>query len=579
MTDKKYSNLILDAGSTSYVNAYHLASRIKQEVGPFLSHLSISGTVSGYGGYYNFYNIGATSDPAYLQVIKNGLQYAKDGKGASQTIKDKYIIPWNTKQKSITGGAVFIGSSYINVGQNTIYLQKFDVNDERSITLFWHQYMTNVLAPYSEAKIIYTGYSNSGLLDSSMNFLIPVYNNMPIYAQESPNILDKDFDVDTTKMYANVQTTLNVRTGPGTSYEVLTLINKNDILTRIRKGKQSGELWDKVLLENGIVGYVFQNYLVEVPKIEILNINLTIDKSKISKKETIKLNVEILPSEAKDEKVIFKSSNSVVATVDNKGMITGVSPGTTIITVLSDDGKVSKSIEVNVYNKIEDLYLDSGDIILEKGKTFKVNAIIYPNNASNQNVIWSSSDTNIAQVDQNGNITAIKEGNVKIKAITEEGEKERSINLNVVPNIEGTEIVFDEALKIDGNIISGLNYMDTTVYNIKSKISTELVVEIYNNNVILNDNENVGTGSKMIFKNENDEVIVEYNILLYGDINGDGKINSVDTLILQRHILKRQFFEGLYLKSANVIKNNKNPSSADFLKIQRHILKLKIIKQ
>ena len=55
-TNKKYGDLIFNAGRTSKVSSYHLASRIKQEVGPFLSHSSISGNVSGYKGLYNFYN-------------------------------------------------------------------------------------------------------------------------------------------------------------------------------------------------------------------------------------------------------------------------------------------------------------------------------------------------------------------------------------------------------------------------------------------------------------------------------------------------------------------------------------------
>ena len=147
VTDKKYSELILSAAKTSGVSSFHLASRIKQEVGPFLSHSSISGTVSGFEGLYNFYNIGATSSSEPMGAIKNGLQYAKDGKGASTATKNKYLIPWNTKERAITGGAIFIGSSYINLGQNTIYLQKFHVYDTSDDELFWHQYMTNVLAP------------------------------------------------------------------------------------------------------------------------------------------------------------------------------------------------------------------------------------------------------------------------------------------------------------------------------------------------------------------------------------------------------------------------------------------------
>ena len=221
VTDKKYSDLILSAAKTSSVSAFHLASRIKQEVGPFLSHSSISGTVSGYEGLYNFYNIGATSSSEPMGAIINGLKYAKDGKGASSSTKTKYLIPWNTKERAITGGAKFIGSSYINLGQNTIYLQKFHVYDTTDDELFWHQYMTNVLAPYSESKLIYTGYANSNLLNSSMSFVIPVYNNMPELPCTSPAISSSDFTTDNTKVYANVETSLNVRSGPGTSYESL----------------------------------------------------------------------------------------------------------------------------------------------------------------------------------------------------------------------------------------------------------------------------------------------------------------------------------------------------------------------
>ena len=122
-TSSKYSDLILKAGQTSKVSPYHLASRIKQEVGPFLTHKAISGDVSGYKGLYNFYNIGATSSTENLGAIKNGLQYAKDGNGATSSVKKKFLIPWNTKEKAISGGGIFIGDSYINVGQNTIYLQ------------------------------------------------------------------------------------------------------------------------------------------------------------------------------------------------------------------------------------------------------------------------------------------------------------------------------------------------------------------------------------------------------------------------------------------------------------------------
>ena len=67
--------------------------------------------------------------------------------------------------------------------------------------------------------------------------------------------------------------------------------------------------------------------------------------------------------------------------------------------------------------------------------------------------------------------------------------------------------------------------------------------------------------------------------MLYGDINGDGKINSIDLLVLQRHILEIEKIEGVAYKAGNINKNGKKPTSVDLLLIQRHILGLKIIEQ
>lgn len=124
-TQNSYANLIMNAGSYSGVSPYHLAARMKQEVGPFITHKSISGDVSGYEGLYNFYNIGATSSTEYLGAIKNGLQYAKDGKGklTNEELQNQFI-PWNTPERAIKGGAVFIGSSYILVRTKLLIFTK-----------------------------------------------------------------------------------------------------------------------------------------------------------------------------------------------------------------------------------------------------------------------------------------------------------------------------------------------------------------------------------------------------------------------------------------------------------------------
>ena len=577
--NEKYSDLILKGGQVSKVSPYHLASRIKQEVGPFLTHNSISGKVQGYEGLYNFYNIGATSSTEPMGAIKNGLKYARDGNGASETIRNKYLIPWNNKERAITGGAIFIGSSYINVGQNTIYLQKFDVNDDRDNNLFWHQYMTNVLAPFSESKSIYNGYKNSGLLDTSMYFIIPVFENMPKTLPESPDINSKDFENTNTEVYCDASN-VNIRTGPSTSYEIITTVSNNYKMTRIAKGIQSGERWDKVMLENGIVGYISQIYVKEIPKIQIERIDLDIDSLIIEKGETKKLNVNIYPKNATNKNLIYSCSNKKVATVDNNGNIKAIRSGNATITVKAEENDVQSQIEITVYSKVTDILLNQTDVYMEIGDNFQIVSEVYPEDANDKTILYESMNPEIATVDNYGIITAIKEGETTIIAISNESQDVyASCKVNVVRKIEANEILFDESLSVNNLEVSGIDYNENTVSDIILKVTTDLEIEIVNNkDELLQLTDIIGTGSKIRLK-ENSKILKEYKIIIYGDANGDGKINSIDLLIIQRDILEIERLEEIFRKASNIKKDGKKPSSVDLLFIQRHILGFQIIEQ
>ena len=82
------------------------------------------------------------------------------------------------------GGAQFVGSSYIKVGQDTLYTQKFNVTNRNA--LFQHQYMSNVQAAATEAASMCKAYKNNGLINSALVFKIPVYNNMTEQAAVKP---------------------------------------------------------------------------------------------------------------------------------------------------------------------------------------------------------------------------------------------------------------------------------------------------------------------------------------------------------------------------------------------------------
>lgn len=156
-----YSAAFMQIGADVNVSPYHLAGRIRQEQGANGTSPLISGTYSGYEGYYNYFNVGA-SGTTESAVIKNGLKRAvSEG--------------WNTRYKSLSGGAAVIAKNYIARGQDSVYLQKFDV-DSSDGSLYSHQYMQNVQAPYTEAISVKKAYSNAGALDASFVFKIPVYN-------------------------------------------------------------------------------------------------------------------------------------------------------------------------------------------------------------------------------------------------------------------------------------------------------------------------------------------------------------------------------------------------------------------
>ena len=169
-----YAHAFASLGSSTKVSPFHLASRVLQEQGTKGTSALISGTYSGYEGYYNYFNVGA-SGANNQAVILNGLKKAKE-------------YGWNTRYKSLSGGATVLGSNYILRGQDTLYLEKFNVSKNNTYS---HQYMQNLQAPYSESQNIRKAYANAGALENTFVFKIPVYNNMPSSACAKPDTTDK----------------------------------------------------------------------------------------------------------------------------------------------------------------------------------------------------------------------------------------------------------------------------------------------------------------------------------------------------------------------------------------------------
>lgn len=156
-----YINDIMAAAEQSNVNPYVIASTLIVEQGSSGNGALISGTETGYEGYYNYFNIKASGSTT-AEVIANGLEYAKS-KG------------WNTRRASIIGGAEFYGSSYINVGQDTYFYKDYNLVNGYPGNI-WKQYAQAVHDAHTSGVRMSATYVDDP--ESSLTFRIPVYTSI-----------------------------------------------------------------------------------------------------------------------------------------------------------------------------------------------------------------------------------------------------------------------------------------------------------------------------------------------------------------------------------------------------------------
>ena len=334
-TDTKYSEAILTAAKNSKVSAYYIASKITQEIGTRKNSkyagMGAGGSVNGqyskkYTGIYNFYNIGAytSSNP-----ISNGLAWASSGR--------TYKRAWTTPQKSIEGGAEYIGEKYINCGQYTTYFQRFNVNAKSTYGLYQHQYMTNVYGAASEASISSDAYEDMGISKLAKTFIIPVYKGMPSTTAK----------VTLGKSYKSGRaiSAVNVRKGPNTTYTKVITLNKNDKVT-VKAGVRSdgaftynwliNPYWYKISVKKSgktYTGYVAASF-----------VRLDSEKT-IIKGSTVNIPV----SYTKKQKTYYMSDNPAIVKVYQSGKMKGVKAGKTTVRAYTAGGSMS-AMEVTVEN-------------------------------------------------------------------------------------------------------------------------------------------------------------------------------------------------------------------------------------
>ena len=205
-----------------------------------------------------------------------------------------------------------------------------------------------------------------------------------------------------------------------------------------------------LILTIGLIGCTEEPTPIQVVSVSLDSMSMTLMEG-----DTQVLTATVSPSNAANQKVIWSSSNSSVASVKD-GLVSAIKPGNARITVKSDDGGKTATCEVLVSAKVypvTGVSLNKSSVTLTEGESLTLTATVNPSNATNKNVSWKSSNASVATV-SDGKVTAVKAGSATITVTTEDGSKTATCSVTVsakVYTVTGVSISKTSAEIVVGN--------------------------------------------------------------------------------------------------------------------------------
>ena len=532
------------------INVFFVVARIIQEQG---YKGSATWKMDSDGkSYYNPFNINASGN-GVSEIIKNALQRAKD-KG------------WDTFEKGLRGGIEKIGTDYINEKQDTLYLQKFDVESKGG--LYSHQYMQNIDAPRTEASILKSKMDKiNGVLDNNVVLLIPVYNNMPATPTAEPN---GNIDIGPINIQLkNNHTDWNVRENASiSSKSVAKVANSSTIVLSIMR---TNDGWHRVVLVDGTFGYIkFENDVWEQVN-DVKNTN----EAMIVKGDDVALRA----GPGTNEPVIMRlSKNSILTRVDNTDRY---------------------NINGYIWDRVELPNGKKGFVarnFLEDTKKanniyrVKVNDYLIMRDAPNGQDIRHLGDGVLVTVLERANEKV--NGYFRDKIITAEGAvgyvaRDYLVNVNgeekeepknkpeLQPSVQPAPQPVPQPEKKPENVNGNSNLIDNKndekkIIRVSPEARADDLKKKYSNAKDISNND-LGTGTTVKIDNK------EYKIIKIGDVNGDGETDEIDAILILRKSIDIIQFNNIQNEAADVDKDG-NSDEIDAIRILRYTIGLNEIK-
>ncbi len=279
----------------------------------------------------------------------------------------------------------------------------YSTNVSDSLYFIRYKYYAAASAVSVDPRVVFSSWENSKFTyiknsDASIGQQIDVYDGtcteagMYLYNQNG-DFLGKAGGGYYYRVYFKINEELGVTLSPGTPYK-----------------------YKFYAIVNGKAYWSNESTFNTSGTTEISSVSLNASKLSLKPGESYSITASVLPDYATNKTVTWSSSNTSVATISN-GKVTAVAAGTSTITAKA--GNKSATCSITVYNptvEVSGLSLNKTSLSLVTGGTETLSATVTPSNATNKTVTWSSSDSSVAKVDNNGNITAVAVGKTTITA-------------------------------------------------------------------------------------------------------------------------------------------------------------------
>lgn len=529
-----YAQVIVEAAKKSKVSAIHLAVRLRQEKGTSNDELGkgvstkdgshfYQANGDGNAVYYNFFNIGAAGSGKQT-VINNGGKEAK-------------AEGWTSPYLAIMGGAVKVYTGYIGIGQDTIYFEMFSVVNHKYY--YWKQYAQNLTATLTEGSKIYETYKNAGLLNSSFVFRIPVYKNMPSSCKKPAS---PSGDERTT---ANPNTRLS-----GIS---ATLIDMD--------GKSSNANLTPTFNSERTEYSLVVPYKVSQIK---LSASAYAKTSSISGTGTHSLKVG-----NNEFNIVCKSEYGTTKTYKVK--VTRAEGSTYLTSLSSSKSGFNETFKMNTYKYTMRVAHDVTSLALN-----------YKTELSRATVeMRTGSTTTVLSNGTTGNIN-LPVGTTKVYIDVYPSASDRSERKTYevdITRLTKVSVDFKELILKDQyihNFAVG-DTVNTALQRLKVTGGTAQITDSSGN--VKSGDKIIGTGDILRIHDSNGALYMSKNIVIYGDVNGDGKIDIYDFAYIRKLIIKKTGLSGIFLEAADIHKENKGVDIYDFAVMRRYIIKGTAIEQ